>query len=331
MDRERRNLLAFLSATLAMRSTSLGAQTTGVRTVAVLMGLADDSETRARAKLIEQGLTKRGWIVGQTLHIEYRFAAGDIERMLSLAKELVALQPDVIIGHSTPVVAALLKVTRTIPIVFVVVADPIGSGFVAGLAHPGGNVTGFSNPLPTITGKYLSILRELTPQLTRAALMYNPESVPGGGKLFMPSFVESAKEFHVTPIDARVHSAAEIEAAMEELGNAPGSALIVMADNFTSVHRELIVPLAARLRIPTIYPYRYFVDEGGLLSYGVDIPDLFRRAPEYVDRILRGANPADLPVQAPRKFELVINLKVARALGIVVPRILLAAADTLID
>ena len=161
--------------------------------------------------------------------------------------------------------------------------------------------------------------------------MYNPESVPSGGTSFMPAFMESAKEFNVTPIPAQVHDSSQIETAMVDLGAEPGSALIVMPDNFTSVHRELIVSLAARLRIPTIYPYRYFVDAGGLLSYGIDVLDLFRRAPDYVDRILQGAKPADLPVQAPRKFELVINLKTARALDLVVPRILLAGADAVIE
>jgi len=332
MDPKRRSFVASLCAALATRATPTNAQqATRLRTVGVLMGLANDEQTQARVKVIEQGLAKKGWIVGQNLHMEYRYAASDIDRMQSLSKELVALQPDLIIGHSTPVVAALLKVTHSIPIVFVVVADPVGSGFVASLARPAGNVTGFSNPVPTITGKYLSILRDLKPQLTRVALMYNPESVPGGGTLFMPAFMESAKEFHVTPIAAEVHSRAEIETAMADLGATPGSTLIVLADNFTSFHRELIIPLAARLRIPTLYPYRYFVDEGGLLSYGVDVLDLFRRAPDYVDRVLRGAKPADLPVQTPRRFELVINLKAARELDLVVPRILLAGADALID
>jgi putative tryptophan/tyrosine transport system substrate-binding protein len=326
----RRRCAALLGGSLGTWATALRAQPAGRKcVVGVLMGLANDAETQARAKVIEQGLAKKGWIVGQNLRLEYRFAAGDIESMLSLSKELVALHPDVIVAHSTPVVTSLLKVTHTIPIVFVVVADPIGSGFVASLARPGGNVTGFTNLSITITGKYLSILRELESHLTRVALMYNPESVPSGGISFMPAFMESAKEFNVTPIEVKVHSASEIEAAMTSLG--ADSALIVMPDNFTSVHRELIVSLAARLRIPTIYPYRYFVDEGGLLSYGIDVLDLFRRAPDYVDRILQGAKPADLPVQAPKKFELVINLKAARALGLIIPRILLAGADTLIE
>jgi ABC-type uncharacterized transport system substrate-binding protein len=332
MDPERRMFVAFLGATLAMRSAPTNAQpATHLRTIGVLMGLANDEETQARAKVIEQGLAKKGWIVGQNLRIEYRYAAGDAERMISMSKELVGFHPDVIIGHSTPVVAALHRVTQTIPIVFVVVADPVGSGFVASIARPGGNITGFSVLQQTITGKYLSILRGLKSQLTRVALMYNPESVPSGGAYYKPGFMESAKEFNVTPILVEVRSSGEIEAAMAELGAAPGSGLIVMPDNFTSTNRQIIISLAAKLRIPAIYPYRYFVDDGGLLSYGVDVLDLFRRAPDYVDRILQGAQPADLPVQAPRKFELVINLKTARALGLVVPRILLAGADAVIE
>lgn len=327
---DRRAFIGVIGAAMAL-DRAMAQQTRKLHTVGVLFGLAEDPETAARAKLIRDGLAKRGWIVGQNLRLEYRFAAGNEQEMLSLAKELVALRPDVLVGHSTPVVDALLKVTRTIPIVFVVVADPVGSGFVASLAHPGGNVTGFSNPLPTITGKYLSILRELEPALRNVALMYNPESVPGGGTLFKPAFMESAKEFHVTAIIDEVHSSAEIERAMADLAGSPESTLIVMADNFTSVRRKLIIQVAARLRLPTLYPYRYFVDEGGLLSYGVDVLDLFKRAPDYVDRILRGAKPADLPVQTPLKFSLTINLKTARALDLVVPRILLAGADKLID
>jgi putative ABC transport system substrate-binding protein len=328
---ERRAFVAFLSAALAMRPISAFAQQTHLHLVGVLMGLANDEESQARAKIIEEGLAKKGWVVGQNLRIEYRFADGDIGRMQSLSKELVALRPDVIIAHSTPVVAALQRVTQTIPIVFVVVADPVGSGFVASLASPGGNITGFTNLLPTITGKYLSILIELQPQLTRVGLLYNPASVPGGGTSFMLTFVESAKEYHVTPIGIEIHDSSEIGAAMADLGAVPSSGLIVMPDNFTTFYRKSIIPLAARLRIPTIYPYRYFVDEGGLLSYGIDVLDLFRRVPDYVDRILQGTKPADLPVQAPKKFELVINLKTAGVLGLAVPRILLAGADALIE
>jgi putative ABC transport system substrate-binding protein len=332
MDPRRRAIVATLSAVLATRSFPTNAQqATHLRTVGVLMGLANDTETQARARAIEQGLTRKGWIVGQNLLMEYRFAGNNPENVLSLAKELVGLQPDVIIAHSTPVVAALLQSTQTIPIVFVAVADPVGSGFVTSIARPGGNITGFTVLQPTIAGKYLSILRELKPQLSRVAVMYNPESSPSGGTFYMPPFIEAAKEFHVTPIATEVHSPVEIETAMADLGSAPGSALIAMAGNFISVNRKIIIALAAQWRIPAIYSYRYFVEEGGLLSYGVDVLDLFRRAPDYVDRILQGTKPGELPVQAPRKFELVINLKAARALGLAVPRILLAGADTLIE
>jgi putative ABC transport system substrate-binding protein len=333
MDPERRTFVALLSAALVMRYTSIYAQPAAhLRTVGVLMGLANDAETQARVKVIEQGLAKEGWIVGQNLRIDYRFAGADSERMLNFSKELVALHPDVIIGHSTPVVAALHQVTQTIPIVFVVVGDPVGSGFVGSIARPGGNITGFSVMWPTITGKYLSILRELKPELSRVALMYSAEfSSSSFGALATRTFTESAKEFNVTPIVAQVQNPAEIEAVMADLGSTTDSALIVMPGNFTTLYRELIISLATRMRVPALYPYRYFVDEGGLISYGVDVLDLFRRAPDYVDRILRGAKPADLPVQAPRKFELVINLKAASALGLTVPRILLAGADALID
>jgi putative ABC transport system substrate-binding protein len=332
MNRKRRAFVACLSAAIALRSIpTIAQQTSRLRTVGVLMGLANDEETQARAAAIERGLAKKGWIAGQNLRIEYRYAEGDVERMLTLSKELISLRPDVIVGHSTPVVSALLKNTHTIPIVFVVVADPVGSGFVASLAKPGANVTGFINLSPTITGKYLSILKSLKPQLTHVGLMYNPVSVPGGGATFKSAFTESAKEFHISPIVTEVHTGSEIEKAMEDLGTVENSGLIVMPDNFTTFYRESIISGAARLRIPAIYPYRYFVDEGGLLSYGIDVLDLFQRAPDYIDRILRGANPAELPVQAPRKFELVINLKTARELGLAIPRILLAGADALIE
>ena len=332
MDLERRALVSLLGAALAMRSIpTIAQQATQLRTVGVLMGLADDEEAKVRAKIIDQGLAKRGWIVGKNLRIEYRYANGDQGLMQTFADELVDLKCDCILGQSTPVVAALKKATQTIPVVFVAVSDPIGGGFVASMARPGGNITGFTILQPTITGKYLSLLRELKSQLTRVAVMYNPESVPKGEAYYVPTFTESAKEFNITPITAEVRNSDDIETAMADLGATPGSGLIVMPDNFTSFHRTLIVSLAARLRIPAIYPYRYFVDEGGLLSYGIDVLDLYRRAPDYVDRILQGANPADLPVQAPKKFELVINLKTARALGLAVPRILLAGADALIE
>jgi putative ABC transport system substrate-binding protein len=295
------------------------------------MGLADDSETGVRLKAFEQGLEKEGWSVGHNLRIEYRYAEGDPARMQAFAKELVELKPDCILGHSTPVVTALMNATRTSPIVFVSVSDPVGSGFAASMARPGGNITGFSILHASIAGKYLSMLKEIVPQLARVALMYNPDSVPGGGTFFSRSFVESATKSKVRPITAQVHDPTEIENAVAKLGSEPGSGLVLVPDNFMTVHRELIIALTARFGIPAVYPYRYFAEAGGLLSYGVDAVDLFRRASEYVSRIMRGAKPADLPVQAPTKFELVINLKTAKALGLAIPKILLAGADSVIE
>ena len=324
----RREFITLLGGALAAQAIPANAQELRVRTVGVLMGFANDAEAKVRVQAFEQGLERVGWSVGQNLRIEYRYAEDDSVRMQALAKELVELKPDCIIGHSTPVVTALMHPTRTIPIVFVSVSDPVGSGFVASMARPAGNMTGFTIFPATITGKYLSILKEMMPQLARVAILYNADYARS---FFLSPLVGAAREFKVQPITAQVRNPAEIESAIAKLGSEPRSGLIVMPENFTSVHRQLIISLAAQFRIPTIYPYRYFADEGGLLSYGVDITDLFRRAAEYVSRILRGAKPADLPVQAPTKFELVINLRTAKALGIVIPRILLAGADQVIE
>jgi putative tryptophan/tyrosine transport system substrate-binding protein len=324
----RREFIRLLGGALAAQVIPANAQELRVRTVGVLMGFPNDAEAKARVQAFEQGLERVGWSVGQNLRIEYRYAEGDSVRMQALAKELVDLKPDCILGHSTPVVTALMEATRTIPIVFVSVSDPIGSGFVASMARPAGNMTGFTIFPATITGKYLSILKEMMPQLARVAILYNADYV---GSFFLSPLVGAAREFKVQPITAQVRNPAEIESAIAKQGREPKTGLIVMPDNFTSVHRQLIISLAAQFRIPAIYPYRYFADEGGLLSYGVGTLDLFRRAAEYVSRILRGAKPVDLPVQAPTKFELVINLKAARALGLIMPRTLLAGADQVIE
>jgi len=280
------------------------AQQETVRTVGVLIGLANNAEAQARAGAFEQGLAREGWSKERkNLRLIYRFAGGDLDRMAALAKELVALKPDCILGHSTPVVRALKKATRTVPIVFVNVSDPIGSGFVSSMAHPGGNITGFSLFHDTMMGKYLSMLREIMPQIARVATIYNRESAPGGGIIFLPAFNEAAAQYKIEPIAIEVHNAAEIESAFARLSAASGVGLIVIPDNFTSTHREQFIALAARYRIPTIYPYRFFVEAGGLVSYGVDAVSLFRQATEYVSRILNGANPAALPVQAPTIYE----------------------------
>jgi putative tryptophan/tyrosine transport system substrate-binding protein len=327
----RRDFITLLGGALADQAIPANAQELRVRTVGVLMGFANDAEAKARLDAFEKGLESEGWSLGQNLRIEYRYAQGDSARMQALTKELVELKPDCVLAQSTPVTEALMQATRTIPIVFVAVSDPIGSGFVASMARPGGNITGFTVLHATIAGKYLEILKEMVPQLAHVAIMYNPNSVPDGGKFFSSPFIASATKLKVRPITAEVHERSEIENAVMELGRESGSGLILVPDNFMSVHRDLIISLTAQLRIPAIYPYRYFAEAGGLASYGVDAIDQFRRASEYVSRILRGAKPADLPVQAPTKFELVINLKTAKALGIVIPRILLAGAEQVIE
>jgi putative ABC transport system substrate-binding protein len=328
----RREFITLLSGALISRPILANAQPAArMRTVGVLMGLADDAEAQGRLVAFEQGLEREGWSLGQDLRIEYRYAEGDAARMQPFAKELVEIKPDCIVGHSTPVVTALMHATRTIPIVFVSVSDPTGSGFVASMARPGGNITGFTTLQASIVGKYVSLLKDLLPQLARVALIYNPDSVPNSGRFFSGAFMEAAAKYKVRPIIAEVHDPSAIENTIRKLGGETDSGVVLVPGNFTTVHREHIISLTAQFRVPAIYPYRYFAEAGGLLSYGVDAVDLFRRASEYVSRILRGADPADLPVQAPTKFELVINLGTAKALGLVIPRVLLASTDQVIE
>ena len=268
----------------------------------------------------------------RTPRIDYRFAAADVDRMQTFAKELVGLQPDLIVGQTTPVVAALQRETKTIPIVFVIVSDPVGSGFVASLPRPGGNITGFINIEASLSGKWIEMLKEIVPRVTRAALMFNPETAPYFAYYLQP-FEAAARSQAIEPMAAPVRTAADIEHVVASLGDRPDAGLVVMPDTFTATRRnlDLIVSLAARHRVPTIYPYRYMVAAGGLISYGIDTTDLYRRAPTYVDRILKGAKPADLPVQLPTKFELAVNLKTAKALGIDIPATLLGRADEVIE
>jgi putative ABC transport system substrate-binding protein len=323
----RRAFMTLVGGALASAPISPFAQETPL--VGVLIGLSNDAESQARLKAFTSGLAEQGWSVGKNLRVEYRFSESDFQRMQAFAKELATLRPNCILGHSTPVVRALMQATRTIPIVFVAVQDPVGSGFVASIPQPGGNVTGFMLVRSSITGKYLSLLRELIPQLAHVALVYNPDSVDN--KELLTNFIETAKQFKIEPIINQVRSQADIEISMAQLAERQSIAFVLLPDNFVSFHRHLFVSLSTRYRIPAIYPYRYFVEEGGLLSYGVDVVDLFRRSADYVSRIIRGASPANLPVQAPTKFELAINLKTAKDIGLVVPRNLLFAADSLVE
>jgi putative tryptophan/tyrosine transport system substrate-binding protein len=307
------------------------AQNLTQRRLAVIIGLANDAEMRRRTLAFEQALESRDWKPGRNLEVTYRFADNDADRLRGFARELVATDPDCILAHSTGACAELKQLTRTIPIVFVSVADPIGSGFVASMARPGGNMTGFTLQAPSITSKYMSILKEVVPGLAQVAALYNADSAPGGGASFLPSFDRAAADFGVAAANVQVNNVEDIARAIGQIATAPGSGLIVMPDNFTTYYRATIIGLADKFRIPTIYPFRYFVEEGGLLALGVDGADLFRRAADYVDRVLRGANPADLPVQAPTKLEFAINLKTAKAQGLKISRVLLAGADIVIE
>lgn len=325
------NRRIFLGAAGAALISPAAALDADPKIVCVLMGLANDPETQARSKAFESGLEKEGWALGRNLRLEYRFAYGDSAKMENYAREFVAMKADCILGHSTPVLAALLNVTREVPIVFVSVSDPVGSGFVKSMARPGGNATGFTLLQATIPGKYVSILREMMPHLDHVTLMFNPDSVPSAGAYFMESFNEASREYKVEATVSPVNNPEDIEAAITGLSAKSGGALITVPDNFLTFHRNLIISLCAKLRVPAIYPYRYFAEAGGLLSYGVDAANLFYRSTEYVSRILRGTKPADLPVQGPTKFEMVINMKTAQALGVAVPRFLLAGADTVLE
>jgi putative ABC transport system substrate-binding protein len=302
------------------------------RRIGMLIGYAEnDAETQARLAAFRKNLDSLGWAEGRNVLIDYRFAPADPEQAQRFAGELVALRPDILVGNSTPATAALLREKHAIPVVFVGVPDPLATGFVASIARPGGNVTGFTNFEPSLTGKWLEILKEVSPGIKRVAVIFNPKTAPGGGWFFLDAFQWMARSLDVQPIMDGAVDAAELENVITAIGREPGGSLIVMPDAFATVHRQLIILLAARHSLPAIYPYRYQAADGGLMSYGVDTVDLMRRASSYVDRILRGEKPADLPVQAPVKFDLVLNQRTARTLSIKFPANILALADEVIE
>jgi len=311
---------------------ALAQQPERVRRIGVLMGYAEsDRAAQSWLAAFRGALTKLGWTEGRNLRIELRWSADDPDRMRTLAKELVDLRPDAILGATTPVVGALAHETRTISIVFTGVSDPIGSGFAANLAHPGGNITGFqANGDPALGGKWVEQLKEIAPRTVRVALLFNPATtVPI--QYFMPSIQTAASSFAVQVSATPVHVADEIEGVIAAQGRDPEGGLIAMPDVSNDVNRELIIALAARYRVPTIYYNRFFSELGGLISYGDVRSEQFRLAAGYIDRILKGEKPADLPVQVPTKFELVINLKTAKALGLTIPPSVLARADEAIE
>jgi putative ABC transport system substrate-binding protein len=302
-----------------------------VRRLGILMTqTADDSEVRARLNAFRQELQKLGWIEGRNIRIEYRYAEGQGDRARTYAAELVEMGPDVILANGTAILRAFREQASGIPIVFVMVPDPVGDGFVASLARPGGSVTGFTKFEFSMATKWLEILKQLAPHMTRVALLFNPEAAPYA-KYFSQAIELAPAPYRMQLFSAPVRAAGEVEQTVAEFARQPNGGLLVVPDLFTAGHRDLIVAVAREHRLPTIYPFRYFVERGGLISYGSVTEDLFGRSASYIDSILRGAKPADLPVQQPTKFELVINLKTAKALGFAVPDKLLAIADEVIE
>jgi putative ABC transport system substrate-binding protein len=315
---------AALAAPLIARAQSM-------RRVGVLMGY-DETDTEAQRFItgFREELSKGGWKEGKNVQLDYRWATTNVARLQHAAQELVPLKPDVILSSGTPGTAELLKLTRTIPIVFAVVVDPVGSGFVASLPKPGGNVTGFINLDPKVAGKWVELLKEIAPRITRAAVTYNPNTETYA-HIYLPHFEAAAAAHGMTIHPVLIRSAAEIEPLIAEQLREPNTGLIPMPGGFMSVNRKAVVDLAARYKAPAVYYIRQFVEAGGLLSYGIDNADNYRQAGSYVDRILKGEKPADLPVQFPTKFELAVNLKTAKAIGIDVPLFLQQRADTVVE
>jgi len=328
---KRREFITLLGGATATWPLAARAQRPA-RRIGVIMGTAESGqEAQARIGAFRQGLQRLGWTEGRNVHIDYRYTLGEADRIRMLANEIVALQPDVILFSTGGVTATLQRETETIPIVFVVVPDPVGSGLVESLTRPGGNITGFINNEPSIAGKWVKLLKEIAPHVRRMSLIYNPLASFGNTSPYIDYFEAAARVLGVEPIATPVRNTAEIESTITALGRDSGVGLIVSSDSFLFIHRGLAISVAARHNVPTIYFARLMVSEGGLISYGIDAVDLYRRAAPYVDRILKGEKPADLPVQAPVKFELVVNLKTAKALGLNVPATLLALADEVIE
>ena len=326
----RREFISLIGGATVWPLAANAQQRERMRRIGVLMNLAaDDLEGQARNAVFLQGLQQFGWIVGSNVRIDIRWGGGDANHMRKEAGELVASAPDVILASGTTSLRPLLQATHSLPVVFANVADPVGAGFVASLAKPGGNATGFTAFEFGSAGKLLELLKEIAPGLTRAGVVRDPTQSSGTNQFAAIQAVAPFLRVEVRPLDAR--DASQIEPEIDAFAHNPNGGLIVVAGGQAAVHRALIAAAAARHRLPAVYPFRYYVASGGLISYGPENLDLFRRAAGYVDRILKGANPADLPVQEPVKHELVINLKAARALGLDVPATLLARADEVIE
>jgi putative ABC transport system substrate-binding protein len=326
----RRQFITFLGGAAASLPITARAQEQ-MRRIGMLMGAAEgDAEGERWVQAFMQGMQALGWQRDTNVQIDLRWGANNLDRMGTFAKELVAPQPDLIQVTTTPATAAILRETRSIPVVFTIVSDPVGSGFVANLSRPGGNVTGFINVEASLGGKWVQLLREIAPGISRIAMLFDPVTAPQAQYYRGPLESES-RVLGIETQAAAFQSPADIEAIMTTLSRGPAAGLIVIPGNSVQTHRKTIISLAARYRVPAVYGFRFFVSDGGLVSYGVDLPDLERRAATYADRILKGAKPADLPVQLPTKFELAINLKTAKALGLDIPPTLLARADEVIE
>ena len=328
---KRREFIAGLGSAAAWPLATHAQQGERVRRIGMLIGLAaDDTETKTRLAAFRQGMQQHGWNEGRNLQVDYRWAGPDAERIKAHATELAATLPDLIVAITSPSVAALQRATSTVPIVFAGIGDPVGQGFVASLAQPGGNITGFTGLEFSLGGKWVELLKQIAPSVTRAAYLFHPEVGPYYAR-WLKSVEAAAAALGVEPTSAPVRAAADIERAVETFAGASKGGLIVQPDAFTVTNRGLIIGLAARYRLPAVYTYAYEAAEGGLVSYGPDVPDQFHRSAAYVDRILRGAKPADLPVQQPLKYQLLVNLKTAKALGLTIPETLLATADEVIE
>jgi putative tryptophan/tyrosine transport system substrate-binding protein len=329
----RREFITFLGGAAAAWSVAARAQQADrIRRIGVLMGYAStDPEGQALLAEFTRHLAELGWAEGRNVRIDVRWGGSNVDLLHTFAKELIGLQPDVLLASSTPTTAALARETQTIPIIFTLIADPVGNRFVASLSHPGGNITGFSVLEASVASKSFELLRELAPGIKRVAMMFNPDTAPIVNSMFMPVFETTAKSFNIAPIAAPVHSDAEIETLIISLGREPGGALFGGPDSFITNHRATIISLAVRNHLPTVFENPVFARDGALVSYGADFRDNFGRSARYVDIILRGAKPSELPVQMPVKYLLSINLKTAKALGLTVPPGLLVAADEVIE
>jgi putative ABC transport system substrate-binding protein len=326
----RREFITLLGGAAAWPLAARAQQGNRIRRIGVLMSYDEnDPEVKRRYSAFTQALAGLGWTVGRNVQMDLRAAGGDTDRMRVLAQELVALQPDVIATNGTAATAAVQRQTRTIPIVFATLGDPVASGIVPRLNRPGGNVTGFGILEASLGGKWLELLSEIAPGLKRATIMFNPDTAPASS--FMPSIETAARSLKVDTIIVPVHSDVEIETAIMDLGREPGAGLVVLADAFMAVHRAPIILAAARNNVPAVYASSFFARDGGLLSYGVDLVDQWRLSASYVDRILRGEKPGDLPVQLPTKFEMVVNRKTATALGLAIPPSIMLRADEVIE